>query len=343
MAFRAIFALTFLVAFSSSQVLAGEGRDSESRENSVFEPQGEVTLPDFRKLIEWLRREHVLDDGIIELGYGVYKPAEGGGERLGRIDLTIETRVVEICERWGGRDDDGKCPGSNEFSWNRTHAVPIEVTIRTRVDGNPSASLQALRVAAFRALNDYAGISASFGGFSTRQYEFGLGRNYSFELGSFTFNEVVKITNSGSVALVFKGSVTLGFISGTTTSHPMAKVLEAQAKEAGDVDDSSTNVGLFGGEASGSVGLRIAERVLVDLYGGVRKSSLVMAGTKLTHAYWGTGARVKLTNWAYLRGILQRDVSSLDVDYYAGETAGSFTGKTTARATMANGYLELRW
>jgi hypothetical protein len=244
------------------------------------------------------------------------------------MDVRIETRVFEEERRY--RSD------------ARTLWVPFEISLRFPLSSDDSVAIQSAKVSAMRLLHDTYGITVDFLGFAMKRYDSNIGTFAGVNVGSATLNQLIQLNDSGSVEFVVKGSATLELGNKVSIAHPLSDQIK-DAVRAGGGSLEELNSGFGGGSLTGAVGFRFHKRVLVDLFGGIERSSFAFAETRVQRGYYGAGLRIVITPSLHLRGTIEQNYYKLNIAYSSPERDTVVRGSATERPTVGKMFLEYRW
>lgn len=279
--------------------------NGQSKENKNFESESEFEFPDFLKVIKAISP----DDGRVRIEYETLGGFNNDKNNRRSFNVSMETYLF----------------GLHESSDTSAGVVPVEFRLAFNAEDLSDMSLRDLRVGVIRYLSENSPFTVQVASYVLKTYPQMYGRFHGAEIVGMTLKSAAAMNESGTVELVVKGEFGLQIGATTRTADTMKLAVENSGYSNRGVEYVPTTLRL---PVSGSVGVRIAKKLLIDAYGGIdlngnwagenRYASAkrspdgiggeldVAASSHMAHLYGGGGVRFQWRGFV-VSGVLQKD------------------------------------
>lgn len=229
-----IFSFAFSLISISGIYAENNPNDSKSKEDTRFEAQ--------------LLNSKILENGRL---MSTYRLTSSDGSNTKNLDISVETRIAE------GKDD---------YSDTNWLLFPVEFRITANLDDG-DLSLKDVKTGIFRVILQDVGITVQGLSYLMKAHNFNLGTFQGGEVADVTFNMASKKMVGNTVELVLKAraAIALGAFNGNST------IKNTDTDGLMSADNTSF---AFNPNVSGSIGLRISKKILVEIFGEVDYYSL---------------------------------------------------------------------
>jgi len=323
----------FLLAIPA--IAETDPKNSTSKEQPSMEAQSSHS-PGWAKfgnaIKEWLKDT----DGNLGVNYNYTY----NGKNNHNIDVSIETRLIPkiYMNKYGGSSL------SNENYPYFMYFLPFEIRVRAKGAGGwekDPAVVKDLKAGLARFVFNPEGFTLQIASFVMKNFDNRNGRFLGVEAAGLTYNTALALVGDGRLDLVIKGRVGLGGgdLSLRQNSRYKDATDEMRPLIDTDVDRRWDRWGTFYVESGGSIGLRIAKRVLAEFFGGVNyyksaylaKSTTSLGysqyiggsnGTEYTNPYFGGSLRVMATSWLHFVAQVKRSYHGLAINFNSGDFSG---------------------
>ncbi|OFZ83123.1 MAG: hypothetical protein A2583_12865 [Bdellovibrionales bacterium RIFOXYD1_FULL_53_11] len=298
-------------------------KDNTSKEQKSLEAQ---STSKFSGFVEWLKST----DGNLGVNYNyVYN-----GTNSHNIDVGIEMRLIPKIELKDTNAD------YKTFEIGNMFFLPIEIRIRARGDGDwqkDAALLKDLKAGIARFIFQPTGFTLQLASFVMKNFDHNHGTLLGVEVAGLTYSHAAEAMDDGKLDIIVKGRVAFG--GGDMNLKRNRTYNDTKGELMIETQMAPSRFGSFFLETGGSLGIRIAKRVLVEFFGGVN----VVAGaygdknhensghTVLTrigsmqyiNPYFGGSIRVMATKWLHFVAQVKRSYHGMIVSFNKGDQRGA--------------------
>ncbi|MBI3543563.1 MAG: hypothetical protein HY075_09850 [Deltaproteobacteria bacterium] len=253
----------------------------QSKENGKFESDSTFQLPDFWKIIKKISPE----DGRVRIEYQELSGFANDANNDRTYNVSLETYIFGTTDFTSGSEYDGNVKKTGLSAG----IIPLEFRIAVKADDSSRIDLRDLRIGAIRFLQQNSGVTVQVASYVMKRYPGMFGTFHGAELVDLVLKSSAPLVSSGMVELVVKADLSLAIGATTGTTDQMR-----DAKDASGVPGRLTSYlpVTVRVPVSGSIGVRIAKKLLIETYGGADvnlnyadNNSYGDAGASADHTY----------------------------------------------------------